>query len=415
MKKYLVGGAVRDAIMGIDATDRDWVVVGSKPEEMLGLGFVQVGADFPVFLHPKSQEEYALARTERKTGAGYQGFVVHADESVTIEEDLSRRDLSMNAIAMADDGTFVDPFNGQDDIKNKIIRHVSPAFKEDPVRILRVARFAARYSDFTVHESTMEFMREMVANGEVDSLVPERVWKELCKGLMTEKPSRMFEVLRDCGALAVIFPELNVLWGVPQVEVHHPEIDTGIHTMMVIDKAAACNASLTVRYACLVHDLGKGTTPKDMLPRHLCHEVRSERLVEVVGNRFKVQKDITSLALLVAREHTNIHRGLDLTFKALGRMLKRTNAYKNPQQFHDALLACEFDAQGRLNFEDRPYPQRKRLADALKSALAVGIKAEAAKAISKGLTGPQIGEFIDAARVSALRDFVKNEHRESNS
>ena len=367
METYLVGGAVRDRLLGRPAGDRDWVVVGATPEQMLQAGYLPVGRDFPVFLHPHTREEYALARTERKTGRGYHGFAFHASPSVTLEQDLARRDLTINAIAQAPDGALIDPFGGQRDLDRKVLRHVTDAFREDPVRILRVARFAARFADFSLAPETQALMREMVEAGEVDALVAERVWQELARGLMEDKPSRMFEVLRECGALARLLPEVERLWGVPQRAEYHPEIDTGVHLMMVMDMSARLKAPLPVRFACLTHDLGKGTTPADILPRHIGHEERSARLLKKLCERLRVPTECRELADVVAREHGNIHRSEEFGAAALVRLLERCDAFRKPQRFEQVLLACECDARGRLGLEERPYPQRPRLLAALEA------------------------------------------------
>ncbi len=402
MKMWMVGGAVRDALLGLPVNDRDWVAVGATPQEMVDAGYTPVGKDFPVFLHPVTQEEVALARTERKSAPGYRGFTIHADPSVTLEEDLQRRDLTLNAIAQGVDGTLIDPYGGQQDLRDKVLRHVSPAFAEDPVRILRVARFAARFVDFQVAPETTTLMQQMVAHGEVDALVPERVWQELSRGLMEKQPSRMFEVLRSCGALARLLPEVNRLWGVPQPEAHHPEVDTGVHLMLVLDMAAHLNAPLTVRFACLGHDLGKGTTPADELPRHIAHEARSVKLVQGVCERLKVPTDCRELAEAVAREHGNVHRSETLDAAAVMRLLERCDAWRRPHRFAEMLLACECDARGRTGFEARPYPQRARLQRALDAALAVDSAAVSAEALAKGWKGPAIGEAIRNARQAAV-------------
>ena len=365
MQIYMVGGAVRDRLLGRPVNDHDWVVVGATPEQMLELGYLPVGRDFPVFLHPETREEYALARTERKSGRGYRGFVVESSPNVTLEEDLSRRDLTINSIASSADSTgatvLFDPYHGVQDLQARLLRHVTDSFREDPVRILRVARFAARFTDFTVAPETMQLMREMVEHGEVDHLVPERVWQELARGLMEAKPSRMFEVLRECGALQVLLPEVARLWGVPQPPLHHPEVDTGVHLMMVLDMAARLNAPLVVRFACLAHDFGKGTTPQHVLPRHIGHEERSAKLLRNVAERLRVPVDCRETADVVAREHGNIHRSGDLSAAALVRLLERCDAIRKPERFADVLLACECDARGRLGFEEAAYPQRPRL------------------------------------------------------
>jgi tRNA nucleotidyltransferase (CCA-adding enzyme) len=404
MQTYMVGGAVRDALLGLPVNDRDWVVIGATPEEMARAGYLPVGRDFPVFLHPETREEYALARTERKTGRGYHGFAFQADPGVTLEEDLARRDLTINAIAQAGDGSLVDPFGGQRDLERKVLRHVTDAFREDPVRILRLARFAAQFPDFSVAPETLELMREMVADGEVDALVPERVWQELARGLMEGHPARMFEVLRNCGALARLLPEVDRLWGVPQRADYHPEVDAGVHLMMVLDMAARLHAPLPVRFACLVHDLGKGTTPESMLPRHHGHEERSARLLRGVAQRLRVPVECSELADVVAREHGNIHRSGDLGAAALVRLLERCDAFRKPQRFVDVLLACECDARGRGGLQEQPYPQRARLLAALEAARSVVTADVAAEAQARGFSGPKVGEWIHQARVQAVAD-----------
>nr|WP_133703097.1 multifunctional CCA addition/repair protein [Roseateles toxinivorans] len=402
MQTYLVGGAVRDALLGRPVTDRDWVVVGGSPTEMLAEGFVPVGKDFPVFLHPASHEEYALARTERKTAPGYHGFSVHAAPDVTLEEDLRRRDLSINAMAQDAEGRLIDPYGGQADLRNKVLRHVSEAFAEDPVRILRLARFAARFADFMVAPETQDLMGQMVACGELDALVAERVWQELARGLMEARPSRMFEVLRACGALARLLPEVDRLWGVPQPPAHHPEIDTGVHLMLVLDMSAQLRAPLSVRYACLAHDLGKGTTPVDQLPRHIGHEGRSVKLAAAIAQRLRVPRDCAELAEVVAREHGHVHGSLELSPAAVLRLLERCDALRQPQRFELALVACECDARGRTGMESRPYPQADRLRRAMAAALAVATAPVAAAAAERGAVGPEIGRAIQQARLEAL-------------
>jgi len=406
MKIYMVGGAVRDALLGLPVQDRDWVVIGATPEQMLAQGYLPVGRDFPVFLHPETREEYALARTERKSGRGYRGFVVDAAPDVTLEEDLARRDLTINAIAKDIDGIsasgLFDPYFGHRDLQARVLRHVSEAFREDPVRILRVARFAARFADFSVAPETTQLMREMVDAGEADHLVPERVWQELARGLMEAQPPRMFAVLRSCGALAVLLPEVERLWSVPQRAEYHPEVDTGVHLMMVLAMAARLNAPLGVRFACLTHDLGKGTTPADMLPRHIGHEQRSAQLLRGVCERLRVPVDCRELADVVAREHGNIHRSGELNAAAVLRLLERCDAIRKPARFEDVLLACECDARGRLGFEESAYPQRERLLAAMHAARAVDTAPLAAEAAKRGLKGPQVGEQIHAARAQAI-------------
>ena len=406
MKIYQVGGAVRDRLLQRPFHDTDWVVVGATPEDMTAQGFTPVGKDFPVFLHPQTHEEYALARTERKSGVGYRGFVVHTSPDVTLEEDLARRDLTINAIAAPADwagvGAVFDPYNGQADLQAKLLRHVTDAFREDPVRILRVARFAARFEDFSVAPETLQLMREMVQAGETDHLVPERVWQEIRRGLMEAQPSRMFEVLRSCGALQVILPELNRLWGVPQRPEYHPEVDSGVHAMLVLDMAAQLHAPLTVRFACLCHDFGKGTTPTEVLPRHIGHEQRSARLLQAVCDRWRVPNDCKELADVVAREHGNIHRSSDLNAAAVMRLLERCDAIRKPERFTEALLACECDARGRKGLQAQPYPQRLRLQAALDAALAVNTAPIAQAAAQQGLQGKAIGEAVTAARTQAV-------------
>jgi tRNA nucleotidyltransferase (CCA-adding enzyme) len=402
MKIYLVGGAVRDRLLGRVGGDRDWVVVGGTPEAMQAQGFRPVGKDFPVFLHPETGEEYALARTERKSGRGYKGFVVHTSPDVSLDDDLLRRDLTINAMAQDEHGQVIDPHGGRADLAARVLRHVSPAFGEDPVRILRLARFAARFPDFSVAPDTLALMRQMVDEGEADHLVPERVWQELARGMMEVRPSRLFEVLRDCGALARLLPELDALWGVPQRAEYHPEIDTGVHAMMVMDMSARLQAPLPVRYACLGHDLGKGQTPADVLPRHLGHEGRSVRLLKAVGDRLRVPNDCRELAEVVAREHGNIHASAQLSAAATVRLLERCDAIRKPQRFHDILLACECDARGRLGWHDRPYPQAERLRQALAAALATDTAQLSAEALARGLSGPRIGEHIQQARIQAV-------------
>ena len=402
MQIYMVGGAVRDALLGLPVQDRDWVVVGATPEALAAQGYVPVGKDFPVFLHPASREEYALARTERKTAQGYRGFAVHAAPDVTLEEDLARRDLTINAIAQGDDGVLTDPYGGQRDIAARVLRHVTEAFAEDPVRILRVARFAARFPDFSIAPDTMALMQRMVTDGEVDALVPERVWQELARGLMAQQPSRMFEVLRECGALTKLLPEVARLWGVPQRAEYHPEVDTGVHLMMVLDMAARLHAPLAVRFACLGHDLGKGTTPVAEWPRHIGHEERSAHLLKALCLRLRVPKDCSELADGVAREHGNIHRSSEFGAAALVRLLERCDAFRKPERFADILLACECDARGRLGLNKQPYPQRQRLLGALSAAQSVITAEVAAAAEVQGLSGAAIGQAVHTARTQAL-------------
>jgi tRNA nucleotidyltransferase (CCA-adding enzyme) len=403
MKIYRVGGAVRDQLLGLPVQDRDYVVVGATPQDMLAQGFRPVGKDFPVFLHPQTQEEYALARTERKTAPGYKGFVFHADSSVTLEQDLARRDLTVNAMAQGDDGVLVDPFHGQDDVRQRVFRHVSDAFVEDPVRILRVARFSARFPDFRVAAETNTLMQGMVRDGEVDALVPERVWQELARGLMEQRPSRMFEVLRACGALARILPELEALWGVPQPARYHPEIDTGVHVMLVLDYAAASAYSLGVRFAALLHDLGKGTTPAALWPSHHGHEGRSVALVEQLCARLKVPNEYRDLAIITAREHGNVGRAFELRPATIVNLLARCDAWRKPERFHAMLQASQCDRRGRTGFEQVAFPQLDYLMGALQAAQGI----DAGIIAGRYKEQPQrIPEMILAARTEAVAHYV---------
>ncbi|MFZ4535189.1 multifunctional CCA addition/repair protein [Propionivibrio sp.] len=402
MQIFTVGGAVRDELLGLPVQDRDYVVVGASPDEMLARGFRPVGKDFPVFLHPKTHEEYALARTERKSGHGYKGFAFHAVPEVGLAEDLARRDLTINAIARADDGSLTDPFNGVADIAARILRHVGPAFVEDPVRILRVARFAARFTEFAVASETVELMRQMVIGGEVDHLVAERVWQELAKGLMEEKPSRMIDVLRDCGALARLLPELDRLFGVPQRADFHPEIDTGVHVMMALDHSAKQGHALPVRFAVLLHDLGKGLTPTADLPRHPGHEARSVKLVDEVCAHLKCPADCRDLALLVARYHGDIRRGPELRAATITKLLESADALRRPQRFEQLLEACACDYHGRLGWEDKPLPEPQLFLRALDAVRAVD-----AAAIARGCAdAAQIPERLHTARVAAVKQVL---------
>ena len=404
MQIYVVGGAVRDALLGLPVKDRDYVVVGATPEAMLKLGYRPVGKDFPVFLHPDTHEEYALARTERKTAPGYRGFVFHTAPDVTLEQDLVRRDLTINAIARADDGTLTDPFGGQRDIERRIFRHVSDAFEEDPVRILRVARFAARFPDFTVAPETNALMRRMVEQGEVDALVAERVWQELSRGLMEQRPSRMLQVLRDCGALARVLPELDKLWGVPQPVQHHPEIDTGLHVEQVIDCAADAALELPVRFACLMHDLGKGATPPANWPAHHGHEGLGVKLVEQLCQRLRVPSECRDLAVMTAREHGNVCRAQILRPNTIVTLLERCDAFRKPARFIQMLQATECDARGRTgataSFRDQPFPQLAHLQGALAAARGVNAGEVAARC---GAQPQRIPEMVHKARVAAVK------------
>lgn len=398
MRVYVVGGAVRDELLGLPVQDRDHVVVGATPDKMVELGYQPVGKDFPVFLHPQTHEEYALARTERKSGHGYKGFKVFSSPDVTLEEDLLRRDLTINAMARDEQGNLIDPYSGLADLDAKTLRHVSPAFVEDPVRILRVARFAARFPDFTVAPETMALMRSMVDDGEVDHLVPERVWQELSRGLMSTQPSRMFLVLRECGALARLFPELDRLFGVPQPPEHHPEIDTGIHVMLVVDWAARQGHSLAVRFAALTHDLGKGLTPREHWPKHHGHESKSVELVKAISERLRVPAECRDLALLVARYHGDIHRSLELRPETVLKILESTDAFRRPERFSEILQACESDFRGRPGFETRDYPPVAYFQRAV--ALASSIDAAAVAMKSPG----NEKDAIHQARMAALKE-----------
>ncbi len=394
---YCVGGAVRDQLLGIPVQDRDWVVVGSTPENMVARGFKPVGKDFPVFLHPVTHEEYALARTERKTTPGYKGFVVHAAPNVTLEQDLLRRDFTINAIAQAADGTLIDPYNGVADIHARILRHVSPAFSEDPVRILRAARFVAR-TGFCIAPETLILMREMVTNGEVDALVPERVWQELARGLMEKWPSHFIITLRECGALQKILPEVDALFGVPQPPQHHPEIDCGVHTMLVLEDAALYGYTLEVRFAALTHDLGKGNTPAHILPRHIGHEARSVELLRSLCERIRVPADCRDLALLVARYHGDVHRALELRPETIVRLLQNCDAWRRPERFTQVLQACAADARGRTGHEQDDYPQAAYLLRALQAAQSV----DAGEIAKQCINSKQVADRLHEARMAAV-------------
>ena len=412
MQTYLVGGAVRDALLGLPVKDRDWVVVGATPEQLLAQGYLPVGRDFPVFLHPRTHEEYALARTERKTGPGYHGFVFHAAPDVSLQEDLARRDLTINAMAVAahslkPDGTLgadkhhiIDPWGGQADLAQRRFRHVTPAFREDPVRILRVARLAARFADFTVAPDTLVLMREMVRAGEADHLVPERVWQELATGLMEARPSRMFSVLRDCGALARLLPEVEALWGVPQRPEHHPEIDTGVHLLLVLDLCARLNASLAVRFACLCHDLGKGSTPPDLWPRHLGHEGRSVGLLRQLADRLRVPTACRELAELLGQEQAGLQTCTELDAAGLLQLLQRCDAFRRPERLAQIALA---GACLSLAEPAAAHPAGQCLLAALAAAQSVDTATVSAQAQAAGAGGRDIGQAIYQARVAALK------------
>jgi tRNA nucleotidyltransferase (CCA-adding enzyme) len=407
-KIYCVGGAVRDRLLGLPVQDRDWVVVGSTPEQMVAQGFQPVGKDFPVFLHPETHEEYALARTERKTARGYQGFAVYAAPDVTLEQDLLRRDFTINAIAQEfddkhGDGKLIDPYNGVADLRAGILRHVSAAFGEDPVRILRAARFAARFG-FSIAPETLQLMRGMVDNGEVDALVAERVWQELSRGLMEKTPSRFFETLRSCGALARIIPEVDALFGVPQPEKHHPEIDCGVHTMLVVDDAARHGYALETRYAALTHDLGKATTPGDILPRHTGHELRSVELVRRLSQRLRASGECRDLALLAARYHGDIHRAKELRADTIIRLFQATDAWRRPERFAQLLQACASDARGRTGHGNDAYPQEEYLLQLLSVARAVDAGEIAKQCQDTGA----IADAVRQARIGSIEALVEN-------
>jgi len=408
MDVYLVGGAVRDKRLGLPVSDRDYVVVGATPDEMVAQGFKPVGADFPVFLHPETKEEYALARTERKSGRGYKGFTVYAAPDVTLEDDLRRRDLTINAMAETLDGRLIDPFGGAADLERKLLRHVSPAFAEDPVRILRVARFAARFAPrgFRVADETIELMRSMVAAGEVDHLVPERVWTELERALGEDTPSPFFEVLRVCDALGRLFPELDALYGVPQPREHHPEIDTGVHVMLVVDAAAQLSTDPRVRFAALMHDVGKGTTPKEELPRHVGHEARGASMIGKFCERLRAPNEYRDLAVLVARHHLLCHRLFELRAGTVIDLLESLDAFRRPERVDLFTIACEADARGRTGLEDKPYPQRAQLVRAFDAARTVDTATIAAEAARAEKTGEAIATRIREARIQAIREVM---------
>ncbi|VXB54463.1 fused tRNA nucleotidyl transferase; 2'3'-cyclic phosphodiesterase and 2'nucleotidase and phosphatase [Pseudomonas sp. 8AS] len=403
MQIYKVGGAVRDRLLGRPVSDIDWVVVGADAATMQAQGFRPVGDDFPVFLHPRSGEEYALARTERKSGQGYGGFTFHASPDVTLEEDLIRRDLTVNAMAEDDQGRVIDPYGGQRDLEARVLRHVSPAFAEDPLRVLRVARFAARYAPlgFTVASETLALMRQLAESGELRALTAERSWKEISRALLEPCPEVFIQVLRDCGALAELLPEVDALFGVPQTAAHHPELDTGLHTLMVLQQCARHAQPLSVRWACLLHDLGKGTTPPAEWPRHIAHETRGLKLIRAVNARCKVPRDCAELALLVGEYHTHGHRALELRATTLLELLQSFDVYRRPQRFEEFLAACEMDARGRLGFEERAYPQAAYLHGAMQAARAVAVQ----PLLAQGLQGAELGEALKRERLQALKAY----------
>jgi tRNA nucleotidyltransferase (CCA-adding enzyme) len=399
---YCVGGAVRDRLLGLPVQDHDWVVVGSTPEQMVARGFKPVGSDFPVFLHPDTHEEYALARTERKVAQGYKGFTVYAEPGVTLEQDLLRRDFTINAIAQDADGNLIDPYGGQADLQAGVLRHVSDAFAEDPVRILRAARFVARFG-FSIAPETLALMRTMVDNGEVDALVAERVWQELARGLMEKQPSHFFTTLRECGALRKILPEVDALFGVPQPAHYHPEIDCGIHTLLVVDEAASQGHVLEVRFAALAHDLGKATTPEDTLPRHIGHEMRSVDLLKVMSQRLRVPADCRDLALLVAQYHSHVHRARELRADTIVKLFDSCDLWRKPQRFAQILQACECDAHGRTGHEHDTYPQSAYLLECAQAAQAVNAGEIARACPDRNLIADKVRE----ARIVAVEAVVK--------
>ncbi|WP_044871253.1 multifunctional CCA addition/repair protein [Pseudomonas sp. LFM046] len=406
MQIYKVGGAVRDRLLGRPVTENDWVVVGATADEMLEKGFRPVGADFPVFLHPTTGEEYALARTERKSGRGYGGFTFYASPDVTLEQDLIRRDLTVNAMAEDGEGHVIDPYGGQKDLENRLLRHVSPAFAEDPLRVLRVARFAARYAPlgFTVADETLELMRTIAESGELDALTPERSWKEISRALMEPRPDVFIQVLRDSGALAAWMPELDRLFGVPQPEQHHPEVDSGIHVLAVLRQCAEHDQPLTVRWACLLHDLGKGATPEEEWPQHIAHEKRGLNLIKAVNERCKAPRDCQELALLVGEYHTHAHRALELRASTLLELLQSFDVYRRPQRFEEFVAASEMDARGRTGLEQREYPQSTYLLGAAAAARAVAVQ----PLLEKGFKGAELGEALKNERLKVLKAYKES-------
>ena len=403
MQIYKVGGAVRDRLLGRPVHDIDWVVVGATAEQMQAQGFRPVGADFPVFLHPQTGEEYALARTERKSGRGYGGFVFHASPDVTLEQDLARRDLTINAMAEDDQGRIVDPYGGQRDLDARLLRHVSPAFAEDPLRVLRVARFASRYAPlgFRVAEETLALMRQLAESGELQALTAERSWKEIARALLEPCPDVFIRVLRDCGALAELMPEIEALFGVPQPAAHHPEVDSGEHLLLVLRQCAEHQQPLPVRWACLVHDLGKGSTPETEWPRHIAHEHRGLPLIRAINQRFRVPRDCADLALLVGELHSHCHRALELRPSTLLELLTRLDALRRPQRLEEFVSACEMDARGRLGLEGRDYPQANYLREAAQVIRQVAIQ----PLLEKGLTGAELGKALESERQRALKHW----------
>ena len=407
MHIYKVGGAVRDRLLGRPVNEVDWVVVGASAEQMLELGYRPVGADFPVFLHPQTGEEYALARTERKSGRGYGGFTFHASPDVSLEDDLIRRDLTVNAIAEDDQGRLVDPYGGQADLAACLLRHVSPAFAEDPLRVLRVARFAARYAPlgFSVAPETLELMRQLAESGELSHLTAERSWKEISRALMEPRPDVFVQVLRDCGALAALLPEVDRLFGVPQPQAHHPEIDTGVHVLSALRQCATHDQPLNVRWACLLHDVGKGLTPEAEWPRHIAHEHKGVRLIQAINERCKTPRDCAELALLVGEFHTHGHRALELRPSTLLELLQRFDVFRRPQRFAEFVAACEMDARGRQGLEQRDYPQAEYLLGAAEAARQVPVK----PLLEKGFKGAELGEALNRERLNALKAYKERQ------
>ncbi len=399
MEIFQVGGAVRDRLLGREVSDRDWLVVGASAEQLLALGYRQVGADFPVFLHPVNHEEYALARTERKSGHGYKGFVTDATPQVTLEEDLARRDFTINAMALGDDGVIIDPYGGQRDLAAGVLRHVTAAFVEDPLRVLRAARFAARFG-FAIADETQALMRDISRAGELATLAPERVWQELRRALIEPHPELFIEVLRSCDALAALLPEIECLFGVPQPPRYHPEIDTGVHVLLALKQAVRREASEEVRFAVLTHDLGKGTTPTRLLPSHHGHEERGATLIEALCARLRVPREHRELAVLVSRLHTHVHRALELKASTIVRLLAQADAMRRPSRFEQLLEACLLDATGRLGLENQDYPQAARL----RAALSVVMTVSPQPLLARGITGPALVEALAQARGDALRD-----------
>ncbi|WP_305402832.1 multifunctional CCA addition/repair protein [Photobacterium leiognathi] len=411
MQTYLVGGAVRDTLLGLTVTDKDWVVVGTTPEAMLAAGFEQIGSDFPVFLHPKTKQEHALARTERKSGHGYTGFVCYSAPDVTLEQDLLRRDLTINAIAQAPNGDLIDPYHGQQDITDKVLRHVSPAFAEDPLRVLRVARFAARFAHlgFTIAPETMALMQEMVVSGELASLTPERVWKEWEKSLSSDDPQMFLTVLRQCGALAIVMPEIDALFGVPQPEKWHPEIDCGIHTLLVAKKAAELSTDKTIRFAAQVHDLGKALSPKDDLPHHKMHCRDGIKPIKALCQRLRVPNEYRDLALLVCEQHTKIHHAEEMRADTFIKIFDQIDAWRKPERVAQLATCCRSDARGRTNFEQTPYPQ----ADIFQAVFAIAQQVDVKAIVAAGFKGAEIREQLAAKRIEAVALHLKTT-RQSN-